>query len=126
MSADRDLLDAIRILVTDDNAAIHEDFRRILAKSLAADAKLSLLKACCSATWLQRLCSRLPTHSTSRCRASRPCNVSNVRAKRAAVRHRVRRHAHATGLGWLETIERLWEKDPDVQIVICSAHSDYD
>jgi diguanylate cyclase len=30
--------------------------------------------------------------------------------------------------GWdgLETIERLWEEDPDVQIVICSAHSDYD
>src|SRR5258705_11841218 len=30
--------------------------------------------------------------------------------------------------GWdgVETIERFWEKDPDVQIVICSAHSDYD
>ena len=30
--------------------------------------------------------------------------------------------------GWdgLETIERLWAVDPDVQIVICSAHSDYD
>jgi diguanylate cyclase (GGDEF)-like protein len=30
--------------------------------------------------------------------------------------------------GWdgLETIERLWAIDPDVQVVICSAHSDYD
>ncbi|MGH8325216.1 MAG: putative bifunctional diguanylate cyclase/phosphodiesterase, partial [Steroidobacteraceae bacterium] len=30
--------------------------------------------------------------------------------------------------GWdgLETIERLWACDPNVQIVICSAHSDYD
>ena len=30
--------------------------------------------------------------------------------------------------GWdgLETIERLWAVDPDVQVVICSAHSDYD
>ena len=30
--------------------------------------------------------------------------------------------------GWdgLETIEHLWAVDPDVQIVICSAHSDYD
>jgi DNA-binding NarL/FixJ family response regulator len=28
--------------------------------------------------------------------------------------------------GWdgLETIERLWAVDPDVQVVICSAHSD--
>jgi DNA-binding NarL/FixJ family response regulator len=30
--------------------------------------------------------------------------------------------------GWdgLETIEKLWAVDPDVQVVICSAHSDYD
>jgi diguanylate cyclase (GGDEF)-like protein len=30
--------------------------------------------------------------------------------------------------GWdgLETIERLWAIDPNVQVVICSAHSDYD
>jgi diguanylate cyclase (GGDEF)-like protein len=30
--------------------------------------------------------------------------------------------------GWdgLQTIERLWAIDPDVQVVICSAHSDYD
>ena len=30
--------------------------------------------------------------------------------------------------GWdgLETIERLWAVDPHVQVVVCSAHSDYD
>ena len=30
--------------------------------------------------------------------------------------------------GWdgLETIQRLWAIDPDVQVVICSAHTDYD
>src|SRR5258705_13815099 len=30
--------------------------------------------------------------------------------------------------GWdgLETIQRLWELDPHIQVVICSAHSDYD
>src|SRR2546430_2080575 len=30
--------------------------------------------------------------------------------------------------GWdgLETIQRLWQIDPHVQVVICSAHSDYD
>jgi diguanylate cyclase (GGDEF)-like protein len=30
--------------------------------------------------------------------------------------------------GWdgLETIEHLWQYDPDLQVVICSAHSDYD
>ena len=30
--------------------------------------------------------------------------------------------------GWdgLKTIEELWKVDPDVQVVICSAHTDYD
>ncbi len=30
--------------------------------------------------------------------------------------------------GWdgLETIEKLWAIDPDIQVIICSAHSDYD
>src|SRR5260370_16257102 len=30
--------------------------------------------------------------------------------------------------GWmgLETIEHLWKTDPDMQVVICSAHTDYD
>ena len=30
--------------------------------------------------------------------------------------------------GWdgLKTIEHLWEADPDIQVVICSAHSDYE
>ena len=30
--------------------------------------------------------------------------------------------------GWdgLKTIEHLWATDPDVQVVICSAHTDYD
>ena len=30
--------------------------------------------------------------------------------------------------GWdgLKTIEHLWAVDPDVQVVICSAHTDYD
>src|SRR5260370_14395880 len=30
--------------------------------------------------------------------------------------------------GWmgLETMEHLWKTDPDMQVVICSAHTDYD
>jgi len=30
--------------------------------------------------------------------------------------------------GWdgLETIENLWKVDPEIQVVVCSAYSDYD
>ena len=52
--------------------------------------------------------------------------VKRARGRRPAVRHGLHRHAHAAGWDGLETIERLWAVDPDVQVVICSAHSDYD
>jgi DNA-binding NarL/FixJ family response regulator len=30
------------------------------------------------------------------------------------------------GCDGLKTIEQLWQVDPDVHVVICSAHTDYD
>ena len=37
----------------------------------------------------------------------------------------VHRHAHAAGLGCLETIERLWQVDPKLQVALCTAYTDY-
>ncbi len=127
MSADRDLFDDLRILVIDDNAAIHEDFRRILAKSTAADAKLSvaesLLFGDAASTIVQQTSYALDFA------------LQGQQAVQCAERAREEGRPYAIAFvdmrmppGWdgLETIERLWEKDPDLQIVICSAHSDYD
>lgn len=43
-----------RILIIDDNPAIHDDFRKILGAGLASAAALSESEAHCSATWRRR------------------------------------------------------------------------
>jgi diguanylate cyclase len=114
-----------RILVIDDNPAIHQDFEKILggdadAPDALADAELLLFGE------------RAPT-------VARPSfdiefalqGQHGVEMARAAAAHG---HPFAMAFidmrmppGWdgLETIERLWAIDPDIQVVICSAHSDY-
>jgi diguanylate cyclase (GGDEF)-like protein len=130
MSADPDrvdYLDPIRILVTDDNAAIHEDFRKILAAHASTEAEL-------------RDAERLLFGDTPAAPAPRAAYALDfaLQGQQAAIcveRARADGRPYALAFvdmrmppGWdgLETIERVWDRDPDVQIVICSAHSDYD
>jgi diguanylate cyclase len=115
-----------RILVVDDNRAIHEDFVKILGGR--PDGHSELLAA-------ERLLLGEPATS-----ASQPAfqvdtalqGQEGVERARQALKED-RPYAMAfidmrMPPGWdgLETIERLWEVDPHVQVAICSAHSDYD
>jgi len=127
MSADANSIEEIRILIADDNLAIHEDFRRILATG--ADDAVSLSKV-----------ENLLFGDTAAPRASQPVYALDFaqqgqQAVQSVDRARTQGRPYAMAFvdmrmppGWdgLETIERLWERDPGVQIVICSAHSDYD
>jgi diguanylate cyclase (GGDEF)-like protein len=127
MNPDDGRIENVRILITDDNAAIHEDFRRILAASAQDDTNLSdaeiLLFGDAAAA---------PAHHPAYALDfALQGQLAVQRVKRA--RADGRRYAMAfvdmrMPPGWdgLETIERLWAEDPHVQIVICSAHSDYD
>jgi len=127
MNTDEGRIENVRILITDDNAAIHEDFRRILAASAQDDTNLSdaeiLLFGDAAATPAHHptyaldfaLQGQLAVQYVKRaCADGRPYAMAFVDMRMPP--------------GWdgLETIERLWAEDPDVQIVICSAHSDYD
>jgi diguanylate cyclase len=115
-----------RILVIDDNPAIHQDFDKILCGDVDSSGGLSdaerLLFGESSAT---------PARPTFQLQFASQ-GEQGVELARAAAAHG--RH-FATAFvdmrmppGWdgLETIERLWAADPDIQVVICSAHSDYD
>jgi diguanylate cyclase len=117
----------IRILITDDNAAIHDDFRRILATDAEDDASLAeaenLLFGDPAATPAHR-----PAYALD-------FALQGQQAVQCVKRARADGRPYAMAFvdmrmppGWdgLETIERLWQEDPGVQIVICSAHSDYD
>jgi len=111
-----------RILIVDDNPAIHDDFRKILAapqinddlKSLEAamfgQPKVSepdryeLESAYQGQEALQAIEKALEIHQ--------PFSLAFVDMRMPP--------------GWdgLETIQRLWQADPELQVVICSAYSD--
>jgi diguanylate cyclase len=119
--------DVTRILIVDDNPAIHRDFEKILGASAEPAAELanveSLLFGDAPAAHRER--PRYTLEFASQGQEGVEC------AKRATADGRPFAIAFIDMRmppGWdgLETIERLWAVDPDVQVVICSAHSDYD
>ena len=127
MTTDGGRMETVRILITDDNAAIHEDFRRILTASTQDDSNLSdaeiLLFGDAAAT---------PAHHPG---YALDFAQQGQLAVQLVKRARAAGHPYTMAFvdmrmppGWdgLETIEHLWAEDPNVQIVICSAHSDYD
>lgn len=115
-----------RVLVIDDNVAIHEDFRKIF--TVEASAERSLLAAG-SALFGEPEQPATRAHFELDFATQGKEGVERVREARAAARpYAVAFVDMRMPPGWdgLETIERLWAIDPNVQVVICSAHSDYD
>jgi len=115
-----------RILVVDDNHAIHDDFNKIFAPPDATAGTLDDLEAALL---------DLPVASVP---PPPPFELVSAFQGREALDHVVAatRDARPFALafvdmrmppGWdgLETIERIWQVDPDIQIVICSAYSDH-
>ena len=114
-----------RILVIDDNPAIHEDFRKILCTRLpgadalaeaaaalfgepearGAERPFELASAFQGAEGLERVAAALES--------GKPYAMTFLDVRMPP--------------GWdgIETAERLWERDPDLQIVLCTAYSDY-
>jgi two-component system NtrC family sensor kinase len=122
----------LRILIVDDNQAIHDDFRKILAPvgggpGGASDTALDDLEAALLDTQAPMLDATLTPFElvsayqgkdalglvSGACAASAPFALAFVDMRMPP--------------GWdgLETIERLWQADPALQIVICSAYSDH-
>lgn len=118
--------DSTRLLVIDDNPAIHEDFRKVFQSTASASEQSDIESAFFG-------------------EAPAPIAVSSVRYEQEdayqgeeGVELLVRSMAEGRPFevafvdmrmppGWdgLETIRQLWNHDPDLQIVICTAFSDY-
>src|SRR5258708_3227332 len=117
-----------RILIVDDNAAIHQDFRKVLGTQSAhtAQAALDVLEA--NLFGESVAATARPNFEIDSAHQGQE-GVSM--AQQALVEGRPYAMAFVDMRmppGWdgLKTIERLWATDPDVQVVICSAHTDYD
>lgn len=117
---------AVRVLVVDDNRAIHDDFRKILLGP-ELDENLQALDAM--------------LFGTAGPGADAPCPFLVDSAYQGAEALHLVQRARAQGVpysvafidmrmppGWdgLTTIERLWQVDSHIQVVICSAYSDSD
>ena len=112
-----------RVLVIDDNPAIHADFRKILT---ADDGGISAAEAALFGR--AQPASVRPTFDVDSAMQGRE-GVECVRQALAQGRpYSVAFVDMRMPPGWdgLETIERLWAVDPEVQVVVCSAYTDYD
>ena len=114
-----------RILIIDDNASIHEDFRRILGREQDRNVGLDLIKA-----QVLGEASAASPHSGFVMDSAFQGQEGLAMAQRAVEED----HPYALAFvdvrmppGWdgVETIVHLWKCCPELQIVVCSAYSDY-
>jgi diguanylate cyclase (GGDEF)-like protein len=113
-----------RILVIDDNASIHDDYRKILAGHAAG--KISAAEAALFGE--QGPVVERPTFDVDSAMQGRD-GVERARAALTEGRpYSVAFVDMRMPPGWdgVETIEHLWAVDPDIQVVVCSAYTDYD
>jgi signal transduction histidine kinase len=114
-----------RIIIIDDNRTIHEDFRKILVPEFAQPA-------------LQQAREALFKRGTTSPVSTEPFQLDFAdqgqqgHGKIVSARREGRSYAVAMvdmrmPPGWdgLKTIEHILESDPEIQVVICTAHSDY-
>src|ERR1700722_12826562 len=117
-----------RILIIDDNAAIHQDFRKVLGTHAehTAQAALDVLEA-----------NLFGDNVAATTRPNFEIDSAHQGQEGVAMVQQARAEGRPYAMafvdmrmppGWdgLKTIERLWVTDPDVQVVVCSAHTDYD
>ena len=112
-----------RILLIDDTPAIHDDFRKILAPAPASAALDEVESALFGATAQPRSpgCELDSAYQGEE-------GLAKVRAaRRSGVPYAVAFVDMRMPPGWdgVETTERLWQEDPLLQIVICTAYTDY-
>ena len=119
-----------RILLIDDNEAMHVDYR----KSLGADAsggddarELAALASDLFGDGRARSTTAAPTFSTESASQGAEGLALLEKAMAADRPFAVAFVDMRMPPGWdgLETVERLWRAAPDLQCVICTAYSDY-
>lgn len=116
-----------RVLIVDDNEGIHHDFRSLLQPRRPPDELDALASEIFGEDDVEGLAVELPSY---RCDSVFQGNTALESVKEAIARG----DAYALAFidirmppGWdgVETILHLWEIDPNIQMVLCSAYSDY-
>jgi two-component system, sensor histidine kinase and response regulator len=113
-----------RILVIDDNTAIHDDFRKILCPDLAP----SVVDELEAALFDSKATTGINTHFEMD--SAYQGQEALVKVQQALADNQPYSMAFVDGRmppGWdgVETIVHLWKANPELQVVICTAYSDY-
>jgi PAS domain S-box-containing protein len=115
-----------RILLVDDNPAIHEDFKKVLLNSQVRNDALDEAEA--------MLFEEKPRAKHQAARFTIDSAFQGHEALEKVKKSIAAGEPYALAFvdvrmppGWdgVETIERLWQEDPSLQVVVCTAFSDY-
>jgi len=117
-----------RILIVDDNEAIHSDFRQILDRG-ARQASLASLDDLERALGGDPMPTEAPTMSHELAFAFQGEDavktISGARSEGQPFAVAFVDIRMPPGIDGIETIERMWQCQPELEIVLCSAYSDY-
>jgi diguanylate cyclase len=122
-------MDLPRLLIIDDNVAIHHDFLKIFGTTAEKVAEQEFLAA--EAALFGETVDTASVRPVFAIDSAYQGQEGVEKARDALAEGRPYGMAFVDMRmppGWdgLETIERLWAIDPHIQVVICSAHADYD
>ena len=114
-----------RVLIIDDNRSIHDDFRKILSPALTGSSALSVAEEALFGTIGESVQSaRFRVDSAYQ-------GQEGLEMVKKALDERLPYTVAFVDVrmppGWdgVETIRRIWELDPSLQVVLCTAYSDY-
>ncbi|HEX3718077.1 MAG TPA: ATP-binding protein [Verrucomicrobiae bacterium] len=115
----------LRILVVDDNPAVHEDFRKILCPPSSKGAEMRATEKALFGE--VRDAPLAPAFSVESALQGEEGLARAVEAQRKGVPFALAFIDVRMPPGWdgIETTVRIWEKCPDLEVVICTAYSDY-
>ncbi|HEV3418267.1 MAG TPA: response regulator [Pirellulales bacterium] len=116
-----------RILIVDDNVAIHEDFRKVIGTD---DAGASAIDQSAASLFGEPAAAASCPSASYKLDSAYQGQEALARVEQSLSEGRPYAMAFVDVRmppGWdgVETVRRIWEVDPDLQIVICTAYSDY-
>jgi two-component system, NtrC family, sensor kinase len=113
-----------RILLIDDTPSIHDDFRKILTPELPQHAELDEMESALFGTQIKATSARFELDSAY---AGQEGLSKLVQAQQDNRPYALAFVDMRMPQGWdgAETIEHLWQADPRLQVVVCTAYSDY-
>jgi len=125
MNTTKDNTPTYRILIVDDNPAIHEDFRKIIETVRSSPSSLDAAEAALFGEEQPR--EELPQFEIDSAFQGQEALAHVVKARNEGRPYAMAFVDVRMPPGWdgVETIGHLWNEDPDLQVVICTAYSDY-